>query len=249
MKALILCAGKGERLGALTKKLPKPMITINKKPVLEHLILLCKKHNIKDIAINTSYMPQKIRDYFKDGQKQGVKIKYSIEQKLLGTSGALNNFRDFFNEPFFVIYGDNITNLNLSKMADYHKSKKALATLNIYREKIIDEKTSIGCVVIGKNNKIEKIIENPDEIEKEKLKKIPLEKKFINSGVYVLNPEILKLIPKGFSDFAKDIFPKALKSGSLYGFQSDCYFREIGQMSRYLKAKQEIESGEVRLGY
>ena len=104
MKALILCAGKGERLKPLTAAIPKPMIQIKNKPVLEYLIMLCKKHGIKEIAINTSYLPEKIKECFANGEKFGVKIIYSFEKELLGTAGALNNFRDFFNESFFVIY-------------------------------------------------------------------------------------------------------------------------------------------------
>jgi len=131
MKAIILCAGRGERLRPLTDTIPKPMIPINNKPVLEYIINLLKKNGIKDIAINTSHLPEKIREYFGDGKKFGVKITYSFEPEMLGTSGALNNFRHFFNtnEPFLVFYGDNITNIDLKKMLEFHKQKNAIATL------------------------------------------------------------------------------------------------------------------------
>jgi len=248
MKAIILCAGKGERLKPLTENIPKPMVDINNKPVLEYFILLCKKHRINEIAINTSYIPEKIKNYFGDGSKFGVKIKYSFEPKLLGTAGALNNFRDFLTETFFVIYGDNLTNLNLSKMLRYHRDKKAVATLYIYREKMINEKTSIGCVVIDENNKIMEIIENPNKKEKKRIKKIPEKRKFINAGIYIFEPEVLQLIQKGYSNFSYDIFPKMLELNKpLYGYQEDCYFKEIGQMLRYSKAKQDIESGKIKL--
>jgi len=177
-------------------------------------------------------------------------LHYSFEPELLGTSGALNNFKNFFNETFFVIYGDNITSLDLTEMLRYHKSKKASATLYLYREKIMDEKTTLGCVVISNDNIIKEIIENPDESEKEQLKKMLFERKLTNAGVYILEPEILKLIPEGYSDFAKDIFPRALEKGcKLYGFQSDCYFKEIGQMQRYLMAKKDIESGKIKFDF
>jgi len=249
MKAIILSAGRGERLRPLTNTLPKPMIQINNKPILEYLILLCKNHGIKEIAINTSYLPEKIKEYFGDGGKFGVKIRYSYEPELLGTAGALNNFRDFLNETFVVIYGDNITDIDLNKMINYHKEKRGIATLYLYKEKIADEKTTPGKVIIDENNKIQEIIEKPSKEEKIKLKKISEKRKFTNSGIYVLEPEILNLIPQGFSDFACDIFSNALKKWNLYGFQEKCYIREIGQMQRYLKAKQEIESREVKLNF
>lgn len=247
MRAIILCAGKGERLRPLTDKLPKPMVQIAGKPCLEYLINLCKKHGIKEIGINTSYLPEKIKEHFGNGERFGVNIAYSFEAKLLGTAGALNNFKKFLNETFFVIYGDNITNINLSAMLKHHKSKNALATLFVYNESMIDPKTSIGYIVLDEDNKIKSIIENPSEQEKAALIDIPFEKRFINAGVYVFEPEILNLIPLGFSDFARDIFPKALKVGDLYGFKTECYFREIGQIMRYQKAKQEIESGKIKL--
>ncbi|MEI6058745.1 MAG: nucleotidyltransferase family protein, partial [archaeon] len=243
MKAIILSAGKGERLRPLTATIPKPMIPIAGKPVLEYLIRLCRKHDIKDIAINTSYLPEKIKEYFNDGKEFGVNIKYSFEKELLGTSGALNNFRDFFKkETFFVIYGDNITDLNLTEMLKFHHSKRSIATLFLYKEKMIDEKTTMGSVVINSEGRIKQILENPSSEEKKTLESIPQEFKLINAGVYILEPEILDLIPQGFSDFAKEIFPEALKLGKrIYGFQKECYFKEVGQMTRYSLAKEDLE--------
>ena len=248
MKAIILCAGKCDRLKPLTDDLPKPMVPINSKPNLEYLILLCKKHGINEIAINTSYLPHKIKEYFINGDKFGVKLRYSFEPKLLGTSGALNNFRDFFDETFFVIYGDNLTDINLSEMLRYHKDKRGLGTLYLHKQEIITEKTTPGIVLFDKNYKITEIIEKPNEFERAKLKKISERKKLSNSGIYILEPEILKLIPEGFSDFANNIFPKVINSGySLYGFISKYYFKEIGEINRYLSAREDIELKRVKL--
>ena len=172
MKAVILCAGKGERLRPLTENIPKPMILINGRPVLEYLIQLCKNNDIKEIAINTSYLPEKIKEYFGDGSKFGVKINYSFESELLGTSGALNNFRDFLDEPFFVIYGDNVTDLNLKKMLKEHQKNKAFATLYLYKEKMANEKTTPGRVIINESGEIKEIIENPNEEQKVKINSI-----------------------------------------------------------------------------
>ncbi|HJX50276.1 MAG TPA: nucleotidyltransferase family protein, partial [Candidatus Nanoarchaeia archaeon] len=194
MKAIILCAGKGERLKPLTSNIPKPMIPINGKPLLEYLILLCKKYGIRDIAINTSYLPEKIKEYFGDGSKFGVDIRYSFEQELLGAAGALNNFRDFLDssEPFIVLYGDNITDVNLDKMIKFHKEKKALATLFLHKQEMADEKTTPGAVVFDAENRITNIIENPNKKQIEFLKNIPDNRKLTNSGIYILNPEVLE---------------------------------------------------------
>jgi len=247
MKAIILCAGKGERLKPLTDKIPKPMIPIGNKPVLEYLILLCKKHNITEIAINTSHLPKQIKEYFGNGTKFGVKIKYSFEPGLLGTSGALNNFRDFLNkEPFFVIYGDAITNIDLKKMMDYHKEKRGIATLALRKKPSTKKPSSL--IFTDSDLKINKIIEHPsDEVFNELCKDFYLS----NSGIYICQPEILDFIPQGFSDFAYDIFPKLIEQGkSIYGFMMDeYYFREIGKIDKYNLAKKEIESGEIKLDF
>jgi len=246
MKALILCAGKGERLRPLTNNMPKPMVLINGKPTLEYLIFLLKKHNINEVAVNTSYLPEKIKEYFGNGNKFGVKINYSLEPELLGTSGALNNFRDFFTETFVVICGDNITDIDLTKMIDYHKKKKAIATIAI-RKKPKDYKTQ-SLIFADDKLKITKFIEKPSDKEVEKLVK---DYKLINSGIYIFEPEILNFIPKGFSDFSYDIFPDLIKNKkNIFGFNiDDYYFREIGKIEKYNLAKEEIESGKVKLDY
>ena len=244
MDALILAAGKGERLMPLTDKVPKPMLLINGKPSLEYLILLCKKHGIKNIAINTSYLAEKIKSYFGDGSNFGVKIYYSFEPVLLGTSGALNNFRNLLTETFVVIYGDNLTDIDLSKMLQHHKSNKAIATLAI-RKKSKDYKTQ-SLIMADKNLKLIKFIEKPSN---EELEKYSFDYKWINSGIYILEPEIFDFIPEGFSDFGYDIFPKLIENNKrMYGFiMDDYYFREIGKINKYHMAKNEIESKKVTL--
>ena len=247
MKAIILCAGKGERLKPLTDKIPKPMVPIAGKPVLEYLILLCKKHSINEIFINTSHLAEQIKEYFGDGSKGQVKITYSFEPELLGTSGALNNFKEFLqDESFFVIYGDAITDIDLTRILNYHKRKKGIATLALRKKPTT--KTPSSLIFTDKNLKINKLLEHPsDETFHELCKDFYLS----NSGIYICEPEILKFIPEGFSDFAYDIFPKLIKENKeLYGFMMDkYYFREIGKIEKYNLAKEEIESGKIKLNF
>lgn len=245
MKALILCAGKGERLKPLTDTTPKPMVPINGKPVLEYLINLCKANGIFDIAINTSYLPEKIIDYFGNGEKFGVNLKFSFEPELLGTSGALNNFRDFFaDSSFVVIYGDTVTNIDLRKMIRYHEEKGGIATIAL-RKKPFEYKTQ-SLIIADNNLRITTFLEKPSD---EEIKKFTSDFKLINSGIYVLSPKILDFIAPGFSDFGYDIFPKLIKQGEKeYGFMmDDYYFREIGKLDKYELAKKEIESGNFNL--
>jgi len=247
MKAIILCAGKGERLRPIANNIPKPMISINNKPVLEYLILLCKKHGINEIAINTSYLPEKIKEYFGDGNKWDVKIKYSYEPELLGTAGALNNFRDFFNteESFFVIYGDQVTDIDLTKLMERHKGKGGILTTAVRKKSI--SKPPASLIFTNENLKITKMIEKPS---KELFKELCKDFYLSNSGIYACKPEILKFIPEGISDFAYDIFPKIIEEKQMFAFMIDeYYFREIGKIEKYKLAKNELESGKFNLNF
>jgi NDP-sugar pyrophosphorylase family protein len=204
MKALILAAGLGKRLGL--KDLPKPMYEINGKPILEHNILLLKKHNIEDIFINLHYMPDVIKNYFGDGKKWGVNIQYSYEKELQGTSGALKKIEDFFTrESFFVIYGDNYTEIDLTDMMGFHKINNAIATVGVFDpEKSLNSRIAGGIVTIDQNNNLNSFIEG----SRTKIKG------YVNAGVYVLEHGILDFIPtERPSDFGNDIFPQLLIKG------------------------------------
>src|SRR3989344_610189 len=246
MKAIILCAGKGERLKPLTDKIPKPMMPINNMPLLQYNILLCKTHGINKIAINTSYLADKIKEYFGDGKKWGVELIYSFEKELLGTAGALNNFKNFLDETFCVIYGDNITDINLSEMLHYHKSKNSIATLAL-REKPWDYKTQ-SLILADENLKIREFLEKPSQ---ELVNTLSGQYKLINSGIYILEPDILNYISGLHSDFGYNIFPKLTKgNNNIYGFIMDkYYFREIGNLEKYNLAKEDIESGKIKLNF
>lgn len=246
-KAIILCAGEGTRLLPLTKDIPKPLVPINNIPLLEYNIKLCKFHGITDILINTSYLPEKIKEYFGNGESLGVKITYSYESKLLGTSGALNNFRKFLKgSPFTIIYGDNLTDINLRKMLKYHQNKGGIATLAL-RKKPQEYKTQ-SLILADKSLRLIEFIEKPSN---DIILRKSSEYKLINSGIYFFNPAILDYIPEGFSDFAYDIFPNIInKKEKVYGFlMDDYYFREVGKIEKYNIAKDEIESGKIKLNY
>lgn len=230
MKALILAAGKGTRLGSLTENIPKVMININGKPCLQHNIKFLKKYGVDEIAINTHHLSEKIKEYFEDGSKFGVNIRYSYEPELLGTSGALNNFRDFFNETFIVVYGDVIHKTDLKKMFEFHKEKDSFVTI------ALDNRENKTSAVVLDKDRIINFIEKPKE-------KIP--NSYVNSGIYILEPEILKFIPNGNSDFGFNIFPNLLKSGEkLYGFNIGKVidigtFEGLKEAEDYFKSQRE----------
>lgn len=220
----------------ITDKYPKAMLNIGGRPLLEHTIRHLKSQGITEIAINLFYLPGVIKEYFKDGSKFGVRIRYAVEEKLLGTAGALRNFRQFFNDTFLVIYGDVLSNINLKKMISFHKRHKGLATIGLYR---VNNPTECGIVELKPNNRITKFIEKP------KPKEVFTD--LVNAGIYVLEPQIIKYIPKrGVYDFGKGLFPYLLREGiPLHGYLVREYLIDIGTKEKSKKANEDVRKGRV----
>ncbi len=218
MKALVLAGGVGSRLQL--DKIPKPMYKLNGKPVLEHNILLLKRHNISDVCITIHHLPEVVKDYFGNGSKWNLKIQYSFEENLVGTAGSVKKAEWFFDqEPFFVIYGDNYTNINLSKMLESHLSYNPLVTVALFDpSKSINSRIAGGVVKIDSTNSIMSFIEGNNNTSKN-------QDSFVNAGVYILSPEIVKkLKPDTFYDFGKDVFPNLLNQGDLLkGYITDSF--------------------------
>ena len=208
MRAVILAAGKGERLKDVAPGLPKPMIRFRGKPLLEHNIDLCKRHGITELFINTHLFPEIVHDYFGDGSNFGVTIRYSFEETLLGTSGAVKNLEGFLRpDPFFVLYGDNYSDYDLPLLEQVGKQKAAIAVIGFHWR---EDTSSSGVAEFAADGRITRFVEKPKPDE--------CQSHWVNAGIYYLRPEIIDSIPTGFSDFAKDVFPKLLHSGTaLYG--------------------------------
>lgn len=223
MKALILAAGKGERLGDITKTIPKPMIEIKGKPILQYNIEKCIESNIKEIYINLHYLPKVIMEYFGNGSRLGVQIKYILESKLLGTGGTIRYFIEKFKvkDNFFVLYGDNITNCVLCDLiTEDNKLKIAFH----HREDV----SNSGVAEFNSENQIISFIEKPKEGE--------TASNWVNAGVYYLNPNIKKYISKDYSDFSFDVLPKVLKSKNpIYGhFIDECLAVDTPEMLKHI---------------
>ena len=227
MKAVILAAGKGSRLGDITQQIPKPMIVINGMPILEHNLKMCINAGINDIYINLHHCPEIIRNYFGDGSKYGVKIRYNFENELLGTGGAISPFINFLiEEPFFVIYGDNYFDFDLDKIKIFHEEKKAdISILFHWRNDV----TNSGIAQFDKNNQILKFIEKPkDRINGD----------WVNAGIYYIDKsDIFKHI-KVKDDFGINIFPKLLtKNYKIFGYKASINLIAIDTPDMLKKSK------------
>lgn len=231
MKAIILAGGKGTRLRPLTCRIPKPMIPVINKPLLEHTIMLLKKHGIKEIGITMMYMPQEIENYFMDGSKWGVRLSYFLEKQPLGTAGSILNAASFLDEPFLVMCGDCVTNMNLSDVISFHTLRKALVTMVLTRA---ENPQGFGIALTDDNNFITGFKEKPCKRD--------ILSDTINTGVYVMNPEVLKLIERDRPfDLSRDLFPRLIKEKLPFlGYSASCYWSDIGSPETYLKTHWDM---------
>lgn len=209
MQAVILAAGEGQRLRPLTERLPKPMLSVAGRPILEHSIRLLARHGIHEIFINTHHRPESITGYFGNGSSFGVSIKYSDERTLLGTSGALMPLRRYLTSTFLVLYGDTLTTCDLSALSARHRLKDGLAMIAVYRR---ENATAAGIVSIADDDRILRFVEKP--------KPEGVFSTWANAGIMMCEPEIFGAIPSGASDFGKDVIPAILEDRkSLFAYR------------------------------
>lgn len=234
MKALLLAAGEGTRLRPLTLDRPKPMVPIGGRPVLEHLVALVRAHGVTEVAINLHYKPGPLVDHFGAGSRFGVAITYSHEASLLGSAGAAKQLEWFLDETFFVLYGDVLTNLDLTALAAHHRSAAALATVALYD---VEDPTRAGIVELAPDGRIVRFVEKPAAGE--------VFGTLANAGVYVVEPEVLGHVPAGRpEDFGADLFPRLLDRGlPLAGLRAPGHVLDIGSPERYQQAEADWQAG------
>jgi mannose-1-phosphate guanylyltransferase/phosphomannomutase len=234
MKAVILAAGLGTRMQDAFPNTPKAMLPMGDKPLLEHQINHLKKFGFGEIYINLHYFPDVIKNYFGNGKKFGVKIIYLYEPKILGTSGALTNFKKYLEETFIVLYGDIFTTLNFRKFLEFHQKKKSQATLLIHKT---DHPEDSDLVAIDQDNRIYKFYISPH-------KKPVKDTNLSSAGIYILEPEVLRYLPKKIpSDFVEDFFPILLaKNFRMYGYNSFEYSKDVGTPERYSRVKEDVKT-------
>ena len=238
MKAFILSAGLGERLRSVTGERPKVMVKIGGKPVLEHLINLCKIHGITSIIINLHYMPQEVVNYFGNGSKFGVSIAYSFEkEKIMGGAGALKHAEKLIGkESFIVLNGDVMTNINLSEMFAFHKQKGGIGTFLVHDT---DHPQDSDLVEFNESNLIKKFFRAAPDYSKKPISK---------TGTHIFESEILKFIPSEIKySLEYDLIPDLLrKNEKLYSFyNNDAYSRDMGTPERLKQVINDYECGKI----
>lgn len=233
MKGVILCAGEGRRLRPLTERLPKPMLPVAGRPLVGHLIDLLRRHGVREIAINLHHRPQAIRDYLGDGRRFGARITYSLEERLLGPAGGVKRLEPFIaDEPCFILYGDVLTDLDLSALRAFHVGRRAALTMALYRPEAIGD---CGAARLGNDGRVVEFVEKPSPGREPS--------SWANAGVYLIEPEVLRFIPPDQPfDFGAELFPLLIERGPpLYGYRSDALVLDIGTPQRYRRAQLLLE--------
>ena len=239
MKAMLLAAGLGTRLRPITYELPKPMVPVLGRPVMEHILRLLARHGFDDVVANLHYFPDLIRERFGDGSAYGVRLVYSYEPELLGTAGGVRNVRDHFgDETFLIISGDALTDIDLGALWATHKEKGGIATLALKR---VDDTSQFGVVIVADDGRIQGFQEKPDPAEA--LSNLG------NCGIYVFEPEIFDHFPeREFVDWAMDVYPTLLEQDvSFYGHEFPDYWNDVGSLEEYRQGNFDALEGRVRV--
>jgi mannose-1-phosphate guanylyltransferase / phosphomannomutase len=238
VKAVVMAGGEGTRLRPLTSNQPKPMVPIVGKPCMEHILELLREHGFEDVVITVAFLPQAIRSYFGDGTSIGLNLQYSVEESPLGTAGSVRLASDALDETFLVISGDALCDIDLRQIVDFHKEKGAAVTIGL---KSVENPLEFGIVVTDEDGKVERFLEKPSWGQ--------VFSDTINTGIYVLEPEVLKHIPTDRPyDFSKELFPLLLEMGRpIYGYVCEGYWQDIGNLDQYRQANFDALDERVRL--
>lgn len=238
LQAVIMAGGEGSRLRPLTSNMPKPMLPVANRPLMEHIVLLLRKHGYTDIVATVQFLASVIRNYFGDGSDLGVSLSYATEEVPLGTAGSVLGASDLLAGPFLVISGDALTDLDLTEAVAYHRARGAAATLVLKR---MQDPLEFGIVMTDQDGRIERFLEKPTWGQ--------VFSDTINTGIYVLEPEVLDLIPPDQPyDFSSELFPLMLDKGlPLFGYVTDAYWTDVGTTDAYLHAHYDVLARRVQI--
>jgi mannose-1-phosphate guanylyltransferase len=250
MKAMILAAGLGTRLRPITYAMPKPMVPVLNRPVMEHIARLLARHGFSEAIANLHWFPETIEGHFGNGSEFGLELSYSREEKLLGTSGGVRNAAEFLGDSFLIISGDALTDIDLAAMREFHESHDGIATLATKR---VADTTQFGVAITGADGRIQGFQEKPDPAE--------ALSDLANCGIYMFREEIFDFFPApgtakfagpddppGFADWATDVFPALLEGDvPFYSHEIDAYWNDIGNLEELREGNLDALRGAVQV--
>ncbi len=242
MQAVILVGGEGTRLRPLTYGTPKPMVPLFGVPFVERTLSRLKQADVDDVILAAGYLPQALTDHLGDGSRLGMKLTYVIEEEPLGTAGAIRNVAEHIRGPFFVLNGDVLTSLDIAAMLAYHKAHGGLGVLGVLHLIKVEDPSPFGCVVHDATGRVTAFVEKPPKDV------APTDE--INAGTYLLERDVLEIIPPGRNvSIERETFPQLLASGAkLYAYTTTDYWLDVGRPDQYLQAHHDVLDGKLTLG-
>ncbi len=250
MRAMVLAAGLGTRLRPITYAMPKPMVPVLNRPVMEHIVRLLARNGFGRAIANLHWFPETIGSHFGNGSEFGLELSYSHEERLLGTSGGVRNAADFLGDSFLVISGDALTDIDLGAMRAFHESHDGVATLATKR---VTDTSQFGVAITGSDGRIQGFQEKPEPAE--------ALSDLANCGIYMFRSEIFDFFPEpgsskaagpddpaGFADWAMDVFPALMENDvAFYSHEIDAYWNDIGNLDEMRQGNFDALNGAVKI--
>lgn len=236
MQTVIMAGGKGTRIASVNAEVPKPMLEVCGKPILEHQIEVLKRQKLTDIILVIGYLGNVIRDYFQDGSKYGVHISYIEEKELLGTAGSFYYLKDIIQDDFFLLNGDLIFDVDLHRFMNFHKEKHALATLFTHPN---NHPYDSGLIIANEDGTITKWIHKEEERG--------FLRNRVNAGIHIISPVVLEQFTElKKTDLDREVLKPLIPSGRVYAYDSPEYVKDMGTPERYRQVEQDLLKGRVR---
>jgi len=238
-QAVVLVGGEGTRLRPITSRVPKPIVPLAGRPFVGYILENLARHDVARAVFSAGYLADSLRAAIGGGERYGLEVRYVVEERPLGTAGAIRNVAAELDEgPLFAFNGDVLTDVDLSAMREFHTRHRGLATILLTR---VDDPRRYGLVEIADDGRVLEFVEKPGAEYA-----VPAHGALINAGVYLLEPEVLDLIPAGRQlSVERGVFPQLAAEGRLYAFVSDAYWRDIGTPESYLQAHFDLLQGTI----
>jgi len=237
VKAVVMAGGEGTRLRPMTSSMPKPLLPVANRPIMEHVLRLLRRHGLTEVVVTVQFLASLVRNYFGDGEELGMVLHYANEEVPLGTAGSVKNAEDLLSDDsFLVISGDALTDIDLTALIAYHKEKGALVTVCLTR---VPDPVEFGITIIDDEGRVERFLEKPTWGQ--------VFSDTVNTGIYVMEPEVFDYFEAGKSvDWSSEVFPKLLAEGKpVYGYVAEGYWEDVGTHESYVKAQADVLTGKV----
>ncbi|TDC25615.1 mannose-1-phosphate guanyltransferase [Streptomyces sp. 8K308] len=237
MKAVVMAGGEGTRLRPMTASMPKPLLPVANRPIMEHVLRLLKRHGLTETVVTVQFLASLVKNYFGDGEELGMDLTYAHEEKPLGTAGSVKNAEEALrSDSFLVISGDALTDFDLTDLIRFHRERGALVTVCLTR---VPNPLEFGITIVDEDGRVDRFLEKPTWGQ--------VFSDTVNTGIYVMEPEVFDYVEPDIPvDWSGDVFPRLMKEGKpIFGYVAEGYWEDVGTHESYVKAQADVLEGKV----